>query len=60
MMDAVGLPSGTLSFLLSDLEGSTALWEASPTFPTAGSCSGWRSTPPAKDGSLVHDVGIEA
>jgi len=28
MMDAVGLPSGTLSFLLSDVEGSTALWEA--------------------------------
>ena len=28
MMDAVDLPSGTLTFLLSDVEGSTALWEA--------------------------------
>jgi len=28
MMDPVGLPSGTLTFLLSDVEGSTALWEA--------------------------------
>ena len=27
MMDTVGLPSGTLTFLLSDVEGSTALWE---------------------------------
>jgi predicted ATPase/class 3 adenylate cyclase len=28
MMDAMDLPSGTLTFLLSDVEGSTALWEA--------------------------------
>jgi predicted ATPase/class 3 adenylate cyclase/DNA-binding NarL/FixJ family response regulator len=28
MMGAMGLPSGTLTFLLSDVEGSTALWEA--------------------------------
>ena len=28
MMDDVGLPSGTLTFLLSDVEGSTALWES--------------------------------
>ncbi len=28
MMDAVDLPSGTLTFLLSDVERSTALWEA--------------------------------
>ena len=27
MMDTVGLPSGTLTFLLSDVEGSTGLWE---------------------------------
>ena len=27
MMETVGLPSGTLTFLLSDVEGSTALWE---------------------------------
>ena len=27
MMGAVGLPVGTLTFLLSDVEGSTALWE---------------------------------
>ena len=25
-----GLPSGTITFLLTDIEGSTALWEASP------------------------------
>lgn len=28
MMETVDLPSGTLTFLLSDVEGSTALWEA--------------------------------
>ena len=28
MMSTVGLPSGTLTFLLSDVEGSTRLWEA--------------------------------
>lgn len=28
IMEAMGLPSGTLTFLLSDVEGSTALWEA--------------------------------
>jgi predicted ATPase/class 3 adenylate cyclase/DNA-binding CsgD family transcriptional regulator len=28
MIDAVGLPSGTLTFLLTDVEGSTALWES--------------------------------
>jgi predicted ATPase/class 3 adenylate cyclase/DNA-binding CsgD family transcriptional regulator len=28
MIDSVDLPSGTLSFLLSDVEGSTALWES--------------------------------
>lgn len=27
IMDAVGLPSGTLTFLLTDVEGSTALWD---------------------------------
>jgi class 3 adenylate cyclase len=26
----VGLPSGTVTFLFTDIEGSTALWEASP------------------------------
>ena len=28
MMDSVDLPSGTLTFLMSDVEGSTTLWEA--------------------------------
>ncbi|MGH9010168.1 MAG: ATP-binding protein, partial [Acidimicrobiia bacterium] len=28
MMETMGLPLGTLTFLLSDVEGSTALWEA--------------------------------
>src|SRR5262245_50981913 len=27
MMESVGLPSGTLTFLLTDVEGSTHLWE---------------------------------
>ena len=26
----VGLPSGTVTFLFTDIEGSTALWEAAP------------------------------
>jgi class 3 adenylate cyclase len=29
-MDAAGLPSGTVTFLLTDVEGSTALWEDAP------------------------------
>ena len=35
MMHVVGLPSGTVTFLLTDVEGSTRLWEREPVVAAA-------------------------
>jgi hypothetical protein len=35
-MEAGGLPGGVVSFLLTDIEGSTRLWERAPAAACAG------------------------
>jgi class 3 adenylate cyclase len=41
----VGWPSGTVTFVFTDIEGSTAMWDRSPRVMATMSCAGFRAVP---------------
>jgi class 3 adenylate cyclase len=51
----VGLPSGTVTFLFTDIEGSTALWERDRTVMASVV---ERHLRPLREGVVAHDSAV--